>query len=387
MCIRDRFYGWIMPLWAIVVVPYLVLGMLPIGMFCIIFGLEFEFLERSVFDIFYWVTRLSLVALCIVFSPLILVYYIIAVYMGSAECPPLDYATRIYEKRKYLSSFKEQDKIDDKTTYRSESKRERIVRHYLTKKSRVEFFNENYLLPRLRSYSDNKILNFKQNFILFDKILLQKTNNKSYSKSLQQGKAMPYTTKKSLLEAIKNGCEVSWHEFYETYRPLILLRGGDFNLTEVEKKELVQLVLLEIFKGQKTFTYDTSKGRFRDYLRRIIGCRAIDIYRNRKKNVVFVSNLEQFPEENSAMEDSWDIEWHSHVLSQAMQVLRIKVEPQTYQAFELYVIEDMSSLEVALFLKISKNMVYVAKSRAMEHLKSILKELGGTHEALQQRRP
>ena len=41
---------------------------------------------------------------------------------------------------------------------------------------------------------------------------------------------MAYTTKKSLLEAIRSGDEISWLEFYETYRPLIVVRGRDYHL-------------------------------------------------------------------------------------------------------------------------------------------------------------
>ena len=36
---------------------------------------------------------------------------------------------------------------------------------------------------------------------------------------------MAYTTKKSLLRKVREGDEIGWHEFYETYKPLILRRG------------------------------------------------------------------------------------------------------------------------------------------------------------------
>jgi RNA polymerase sigma factor (sigma-70 family) len=188
---------------------------------------------------------------------------------------------------------------------------------------------------------------------------------------------MAYTTKKSLLQAIKDGCDVSWFEFYETYRPLILMRGSDYNLSEAEKKELIQEVLLSVSKGNKTFTYDQSKGRFRSYLRKIISRRAVDIIRKRKDNAVSPEILEQYPENNPALDKAWQQEWHAHVLSQALQVLRTKVEPQTFQAFELYVLEEMSAKEVADFLKIKVDMVYVAKSRAIKSLREIMKELPG----------
>ena len=81
---------------------------------------------------------------------------------------------------------------------------------------------------------------------------------------------MAFTTRKSLLSKIKQGDEISWEEFYASYRPLILLRAGDLGLTQTEKDDLVQIVMSEFFKGSRDFQYDRGKGRFRDYLKSII---------------------------------------------------------------------------------------------------------------------
>ena len=69
---------------------------------------------------------------------------------------------------------------------------------------------------------------------------------------------MAFTTRLSLLARIGKGDEVSWRDFYRTYRPLILLRGGDHFLTETEKEELIQEVLLSVFKGAENFHYDST---------------------------------------------------------------------------------------------------------------------------------
>ena len=61
---------------------------------------------------------------------------------------------------------------------------------------------------------------------------------------------------------MRRGDEVGWDEFYAMYKPLILLRGGDLRLSQTEKEELVQLVMLDFFKGSRSFVYDKSKGRF-----------------------------------------------------------------------------------------------------------------------------
>ena len=51
---------------------------------------------------------------------------------------------------------------------------------------------------------------------------------------------MAFTTKKSLLAKVRSGDEISWLEFYTTYKPLILLCGGDCGLTQDEKEEVKQ---------------------------------------------------------------------------------------------------------------------------------------------------
>lgn len=71
---------------------------------------------------------------------------------------------------------------------------------------------------------------------------------------------MGYTTRKSLLEEIRSGNNISWFEFEQTYRPLILLRGQDYKLSDLEKEELCQQVLLDIFKGSSNFQYNPEKG-------------------------------------------------------------------------------------------------------------------------------
>lgn len=181
------------------------------------------------------------------------------------------------------------------------------------------------------------------------------------------------TIRKSLLDAIQRGDEISWYDFYETYRPLILLRGRDFNLNADELEELCQLVLIDIFKMGDKFKYDPAKGRFRDYLRRVISHNAIDLLRKRPKHRYIEKDddvsLSDLPS------DSWTEEWYNHILSQALSILRTQVEIVTYQAFELYALKQLPVKKVASFLNISPNMVYVAKSRAMQRLKSIIKKL------------
>jgi len=78
--------------------------------------------------------------------------------------------------------------------------------------------------------------------------------------------------------------------------------------------------------------------------------------------------------EEDKLEQEWDKEWQKHLMCEALKDLKIKVESKTYMAFDLYAIQNRPSTEVANFLNISVNSVYVAKNRCVELLKNIIAE-------------
>ena len=197
---------------------------------------------------------------------------------------------------------------------------------------------------------------------------------------------MAFTTKKSLLAKVRAGDEVSWREFYETYRPLVHLVGRDCGLQHEENEELVQLVMREIFQkdvlakydiehvpDDVVFSYDPARGRFRYYLKAIIRNQALKLYHRRREHLA----LDEIPEPaaEERIDAVWDEEWRRHLLTQAMVELRGRVRAETYSAFEMYAVQGHSVQEVADFLNISVNSVYVAKNRCIALLKGIIETL------------
>ena len=147
---------------------------------------------------------------------------------------------------------------------------------------------------------------------------------------------MSYTTKKSLLRKVREGDEIGWHEFYETYKPLIIRRGMDYGLRPQELGDLVQKVMLEFFQkdllseDERTFRYDEKKGRFRDFLRGVVSNHAMKLLRSRKDQVP-VDTLESILPDPSADQDAqWQTEWEQFLLTQALAELRNQVEEITY---------------------------------------------------------
>jgi len=197
---------------------------------------------------------------------------------------------------------------------------------------------------------------------------------------------MAFTTRKSLLAKVRAGNEVSWREFYETYRPLIMLVGNDCSLRPDENEELVQQVMCELFTkdiigkydpdhipDDVTFQYDPKRGRFRHFLKKIVRNQAIKIYKKRLE----YENLDDAAAvcgENK-FDAVWNEEWRKHVLNMALVELRGRVQPETYSAFEMYALQNRKLREVCEFLDMSETSVYTAKSRCIAALKDIIANL------------
>ena len=162
---------------------------------------------------------------------------------------------------------------------------------------------------------------------------------------------MAFTTRKSLLAKVRSGDEVSWREFYETYKPLILLCGGDHHLTADEKEELISKVMCEIFQKDivgkydpekipdgVVFKYDPAKGRFRHFLRKIIRNQALGIIRKRSRHVSLDGPDAPDPVAEDEWESDWAREWQRHLYIEALKELKLRVDAKTYSAFELYAV-------------------------------------------------
>ena len=63
------------------------------------------------------------------------------------------------------------------------------------------------------------------------------------------------TTKKTLIDRLQDGDDISWNEFYEQYNSIIVDIGRAKGLTEDECNDLVQEVMLRFFKNSTTLTF------------------------------------------------------------------------------------------------------------------------------------
>lgn len=185
---------------------------------------------------------------------------------------------------------------------------------------------------------------------------------------------MAWTTRKSLIERVLDGDEESWDTFYASYSRLIYAIGDRSGLPPDDCQDLIQDVMRTIFNNKERFRYDSNAGKFRSYLTGIVKHKVGDFYRSHANGTVDSHlEMENEPEDPSNRLDAvCDEEWKSHLLNVALMELRQKVEPETFDAFQMYVLQELEPRVVANALSISESSVYVYKNRCVKHLRTII---------------
>lgn len=168
-----------------------------------------------------------------------------------------------------------------------------------------------------------------------------------------------------------------WREFFDRYwRPLFAF-ATKRGCSEESAEDVVQETLLAVFDARSTFVYDPSRGRFRNWLCTIV-CQKIALVSRRRTPpaasdiIESASSSSESPDPDAAAE--FERLFDLGVLAAALEVIRQKVEPATYQAFELTQLHEMSADEAASATGLSRNAVYQARKRVMQNLEELLAE-------------
>ena len=183
---------------------------------------------------------------------------------------------------------------------------------------------------------------------------------------------MSFTTHFSVVNNLRNEDNSSWNRFFVTYGPLIRLHGRDCGVPESALDDLVQDVMLSIFKQSKTFVYDPSRGRFRDYLRFIIRARANDIFRAHYKEERAVQSVEVT---ELYLDDLYTSEWEEHIQKESLKRLKELSSSQHYQIFHMAVVQNRDPKDLAKFFNMPRTTVYSIRLRMEEKLREIVKSL------------
>ena len=182
---------------------------------------------------------------------------------------------------------------------------------------------------------------------------------------------MKFITDYDLLKKTKTRDETAWENFYNFYAPLIRLHGRDCGLKNENLEDLVQNVMLTMAEQMPGFVYDPAKGRFRDYLRKIIRARANDMLRK-------IYRQERLPAEDleeAETNDRYEEEWKENVLSRSLEQLKSGISLLHYQIFYMLDVNHYSVNELAELYQMPPVSIYSIRSRVESRLKKIVRSL------------
>ena len=186
-------------------------------------------------------------------------------------------------------------------------------------------------------------------------------------------------TQASLLEKLQRGDQISWSDFYYLYSPVIHCAGKYYHLDDSECDDLTQQVMIKFFANSSSFTYRAGQVKFRTYFSKIIHNQIIDIIRH--KNA-----LKRLQHEAQILyEDFHEVfmsEYCKAALSEAKAELKRRVDEKTYQAFELYGLQNRPAEQVAELLDMSLSSLYTSKSRCKKILQEIIDRYNRTDKEL-----
>jgi RNA polymerase sigma factor (sigma-70 family) len=169
----------------------------------------------------------------------------------------------------------------------------------------------------------------------------------------------------------------AWRDFVGVYGVHILQWAKSWGLQDVDAEDVTQATLLRLAKSIRDFVYDPQLS-FRGWLRTLAHRAWQDMTRVKKPLLLDgldgmnpLANAEANDELAQALESAFDEE----LLRKAMASVRLRIEPQTWDAFRMTALESYSGSEAAERLGMRLTTVYKARSNVQKMLQEEIRML------------
>ena len=167
------------------------------------------------------------------------------------------------------------------------------------------------------------------------------------------------------------GDQVAWSQFDERYKDLILRYSRRRGLQPTDAEDVRQMVMLNLAKQFGGFTYDPNKGRFRDYLGRVVRNAIHRLFRspNAKLRGLDTHVENEIEAADSTLDDLWEEEWmHAHY-RRALATVRSSADPKSVDVFQS-LLDGATLDEAAADFGMKREAVQKVKQRMRQRLQS-----------------
>jgi RNA polymerase sigma factor (sigma-70 family) len=158
-------------------------------------------------------------------------------------------------------------------------------------------------------------------------------------------------TRSSLLVRLRRpGDEAAWREFDAAYGDLVLRFCRRRGLQVADAEDVRQIVLSKLVHALPRFEYDRAKGRFRDWLGRIVSNAIASHAASRRSDATLSDDdLSRAATSDDALSAAWEDEWIQSHFRRALRAVRATVEPRTLDVFEAILAGEPYSAVAARF--------------------------------------
>lgn len=199
--------------------------------------------------------------------------------------------------------------------------------------------------------------------------------------------AYSLTTRSSLLARLQQGDdEESWREFALLYRSFVRGLARSAGMNEHQAEEVLQDVLLSVWRNIGGFSYNPEVCRFRTWLTHVVQSRVADQHKKSGPPGRFVP-LEETSDDgeetalpfadrsDERFQDQWEAEWRQLLLESALALCKSRVSEKDYQIFYLAVVQQLPAAAVCARLNLNRGQVYLAKYRVKPLVQDALRQL------------
>jgi RNA polymerase sigma factor (sigma-70 family) len=173
--------------------------------------------------------------------------------------------------------------------------------------------------------------------------------------------------------------QAAWTEFVERYGRKIYGWCRHWSLQDADAEDVTQTVLLLLARKMSTFAYDPSRS-FRSWLKTLTQHAWSDFVAGQKRpdQGSGDSKIEAVLHHTAARDDlvtRLNTEFDQELFEAAMVRVRLRVQPQTWEAFRLTALEGLSGAAAAEQLKMRVATVFNAKTKVHRMLQEELRQL------------
>lgn len=171
----------------------------------------------------------------------------------------------------------------------------------------------------------------------------------------------------------------AWSEFVDHYGGKIYGWCRRWRLQQADAEDVTQAVLLRLAAKMRDFTYDPTRS-FRAWLRTLTHHAWSDFLESRGRAGLGsgdsnVSDMLRSVEARDDLLRGLEEQFDHELLQEAIVRVRLRVAPQTWEAFRLTALEGLSGAEAARQIPMQVAQVFVAKRRVQKMLRDEIAQL------------